>query len=198
AVLLNFWATWCEPCKIEMPWFVDLQKQYGPQGFQIIGVSMDDDAEKAVPNFTRKMSVNYPILVGTEKVADLYGGVEGLPTSFFIDRSGKIVGREAGLISESRIVDNIKKSLSQSEEPNSEKPKPGAMASSENGSGHHMTDEDPSGAVAPGFELKLLGSSGKTLKLSDLKGKAVVLDFWATYCTPCKIEMPWFVDLQKK
>jgi cytochrome c biogenesis protein CcmG/thiol:disulfide interchange protein DsbE len=187
AVLLNFWATWCEPCKIEMPWFVDLQKQYGPQGFQIVGVSMDDDAEKTVSDFAKKMSVNYPILVGTEKVADLYGGVEGLPTSFFIDRSGKVVAREAGLISESRIVDNIKKSLGQSEEP-----KTAAAV------GPQVTDEDPAGAVAPGFELKLLEGSGKTMKLSELKGKAVVLDFWATYCMPCKIEMPWFVDLQKK
>ena len=111
AVLLNFWATWCEPCKIEMPWFVDLQKQYGPEGLQIVGVSMDDESEKTVADFAKKMGVNYPILVGTEKVADLYGGVEGLPTSYFIDRSGKVVAREAGLISESRIVDNIKKSL---------------------------------------------------------------------------------------
>ena len=193
AVLLNFWATWCEPCKIEMPWFVDLQKQYGPQGFQIVGVSMDDDNEKTVADFATKMSINYPILVGTEKVADLYGGVEGLPTSFFIDRSGKVVAREAGLISESRIVDNIKKSLGEPAEPTT-----AAASGPENGTGPHLSEQDPTGAVAPDFELKLLNASGKTMKLSDLKGKAVVLDFWATYCVPCKIEMPWFVDLQKK
>jgi cytochrome c biogenesis protein CcmG/thiol:disulfide interchange protein DsbE len=117
AVLLNFWATWCEPCKIEMPWFVDLQKEYGAQGLQIVGVSMDDDAEKIVSEFSKKMGVNYPILVGTEQVAEQYGGVEGLPTSFFIDRSGKVVSREAGLISLNQIVDRIKKSLGQSTEP---------------------------------------------------------------------------------
>jgi len=120
AVLLNFWATWCEPCKVEMPWFVDLQKEYGPQGLQIVGVSMDDEEEKNVSDFAKKMGVNYPILVGTEKIAELYGGVEGLPTSFFIDRSGRVVAREAGLISQSRIVDNIKKSLGQRTEPKAE------------------------------------------------------------------------------
>ena len=191
AVLLNFWATWCEPCKVEMPWFVDLQKEYGPQGLQIIGVSMDDDEEKTVSDFAKKMGVNYPILIGTEKIAELYGGIEGLPTSFFIDRSGKVVAREAGLISESRIVDNIKRSLGQSVEPKAEPKKETAGAP-------NLSEGDPAGIVAPDFQLKLLDAQGKTMKLSDLRGKAVVLDFWATYCVPCKIEMPWFIDLQKQ
>ncbi|HEV3037962.1 MAG TPA: TlpA disulfide reductase family protein [Candidatus Angelobacter sp.] len=191
AVLLNFWATWCEPCKVEMPWFVDLQKEYGPQGLQIVGVSMDDEAEKTVSDFAKKMGVNYPILAGTEKVAELYGGIEGLPTSFFIDRSGKVVTREAGLISQSRIVDNIKKSLGLSTQPKTEPKK-------EISGLPNLSEGDPLGATAPDFQLKLLDAHGKTMKLSDLRGKAVVLDFWATYCVPCKIEMPWFVDLQKQ
>src|SRR5579859_211816 len=194
AVLLNFWATWCEPCKIEMPWFVDLQKEYGPEGLQIVGVSMDDEGEKTVSDFAKKMGVNYPILVGTEKVAELYGGVEGLPTSFFIDRSGKVVAREAGLISESQIVNNIKKSLGQAAAPKAETDSfPGREAAPSN-----LSNDDPVGSAAPDFELKMLSAKGKTMKLSDLKGKAVVLDFWATYCVPCKIEMPWFVELQKQ
>lgn len=110
-VLVNFWATWCEPCKLEMPWFVELQKQYGPQGLQIVGVAMDDTDEKTIGEFAKKMGVNYPIMMGTEKVADQYGGVDGLPTSFFVDRSGKVVDRAMGLVSESVIVDNIKKAL---------------------------------------------------------------------------------------
>jgi thiol-disulfide isomerase/thioredoxin len=114
AVLVNFWATWCEPCKIEMPWFVDLQKQYGDQGFQIVGIAKDTDAEKSVSSFAKKMGVNYPILMGTETVEDLYGGMEGLPTSFYLDRSGKVVARELGLISLNQIVEHIKKSLGQS------------------------------------------------------------------------------------
>jgi thiol-disulfide isomerase/thioredoxin len=111
AVLVNFWATWCEPCKIEMPWLVDLQKKYGPDGLQIVGVAMDDSGEKTISDFARKMQVNYTILLGTEKVADQWGGVDGLPTSFFLDRDGKVVDRAMGLVSESVIEDAIKKSL---------------------------------------------------------------------------------------
>jgi cytochrome c biogenesis protein CcmG/thiol:disulfide interchange protein DsbE len=111
AVLVNFWATWCGPCKIEMPWFVDLQKKYGPNGLVILGVAMDDSGEKTISDFAKQMKVNYPIVQGTEKVGELYGGVEGLPTSFFLDRSGKIVDRQLGLASESVFVDSIKKAL---------------------------------------------------------------------------------------
>jgi cytochrome c biogenesis protein CcmG/thiol:disulfide interchange protein DsbE len=113
AVLVNFWATWCEPCKIEMPWLAELQKKYGPEGLQIIGVAMDDSGEKTISDFAHKMGVNYPVLQGTEKVADMYGGAEGLPTSFFIDRSGKVSDKIVGLVSESVIEDAIKKSLEQ-------------------------------------------------------------------------------------
>ncbi len=114
AVLLNFWATWCPPCKIEMPWFVDLQKQYGAEGLQVIGVSVDDDAEKnadKIGKFAKEMNLNYLVLLGNDKVSDQYGGVEGLPTTFFIDRSGNIVGYIQGLESHSVIEDNIKKAL---------------------------------------------------------------------------------------
>jgi len=111
AVLVNFWATYCGPCKIEMPWLVELQTKYGPEGLQIIGVSMDDEDEKAVDAFARKMGVNYPVLMGTEHVADLYGGIDGLPMSFFVDREGKIVDRVLGLEDESLIEASIKKSL---------------------------------------------------------------------------------------
>jgi thiol-disulfide isomerase/thioredoxin len=113
AVIVNFWATWCEPCKIEMPWLVELQKKYGSQGLQIIGVAVDDTEEKNISDFSRKMGVNYPVLLGTEKVADLYGGVDGLPTNFFLDRSGKVVDHVLGLVGESVIEDAIKKSLAQ-------------------------------------------------------------------------------------
>ena len=113
AVLLNFWATWCGPCKIEMPWFVELQKEYGPKGLQIVGVAMDDAGKDEIDKFVKEMGVNYPILVGKESVADQYGGVNVLPTTFFIDRDGKIVAREFGLQSRSVFVDHIKQALSQ-------------------------------------------------------------------------------------
>src|SRR5437660_12844826 len=113
AVLLNFWATWCGPCKIEMPWFVDLQNQYGSQGLQIVGVAMDDASKEDIAKFAKDMGVNYPILIGKESVGDAYGSVQFLPTTYFIGRDGKVVGHEFGLKSRSEFEDNIKKALSQ-------------------------------------------------------------------------------------
>ena len=113
AVLLNFWATYCGPCKIEMPWFVELQKEYGPQGFQIVGVAMDDASTEDIAKFAKEMGVNYPILLGKESVGQSYGGVSVLPTTFFLDRDGKLIAREFGLQSRSVFVDHIKKAMSQ-------------------------------------------------------------------------------------
>lgn len=111
AVLLNFWATWCEPCKVEMPWFVDLQKKYGPQGLQILGVAMDDSGAKDISDFAKKMGVNYPIVIGKEAVGDEYGGLPYLPSTFYIDRDGKVVDRVFGLVSRSEIEGDIQKAL---------------------------------------------------------------------------------------
>jgi thiol-disulfide isomerase/thioredoxin len=113
AVLLNFWATYCGPCKIEMPWFVELQKEYGPQGFQIVGVAMDDASNEDIAKFAKEMGVNYPILVGKDSVAESYGGVTVLPTTFFLNRDGKLIFREFGLQSRSVFVDHIKSAMSQ-------------------------------------------------------------------------------------
>src|SRR5215831_17525003 len=111
AVLLNFWATWCGPCKIEMPWFVELQKEYGAQGLQIVGVAMDDSSKDDIAKFAQEMGVNYPVLLGKEAVGDAYGGVPALPESFFIGRDGKIVDRIIGLKGKGEIEDSIKKAL---------------------------------------------------------------------------------------
>ena len=111
AVLLNFWATWCGPCKIEIPWFMELEKQYASQGLVVIGVAMDDNAKDVVPKFAQDMKIDYPVLLGTDQVADQYGGVEGLPTTFYIGRDGKIVKRIAGLTSHSDIEESIKAAL---------------------------------------------------------------------------------------
>jgi thiol-disulfide isomerase/thioredoxin len=110
AVLLNFWATWCGPCKVEMPWFVELQKQYGPQGLEIVGVALDDSGKDSIAKFAKEMGVNYTILQGQDAVGDAYGAI-GLPTSFFIDRSGKIIDSASGLVTRTEIEDNVKKSL---------------------------------------------------------------------------------------
>jgi peroxiredoxin len=111
AVLLNFWATWCSPCKVEMPWFVDLQKKYGTDGLVILGVAMDDSEAPKIAQFASEMGVNYPVLLGTDKVSEAYGNVEVLPTSFYIDRDGKIVGKGTGLLGRSEIEENVRKAL---------------------------------------------------------------------------------------
>ncbi len=111
AVMLNFWATWCGPCKIEMPWFVDFQKQYGGQGLQIVGVAMDDASKEDIAKFAKDMGVNYPILIGKEAVGDQYGGVNALPETFLIGRDGKIVDRIIGLEGKAEIEESIKKAL---------------------------------------------------------------------------------------
>jgi cytochrome c biogenesis protein CcmG/thiol:disulfide interchange protein DsbE len=113
AVLLNFWATWCEPCKIEMPSLVDLQKKYGPQGLQIVGVAMDDADDKEISSFAHKMGVNYLVLRGTEKVGGLYGGVTRLPMTYYLDRSGKVVDATMGMADEATLDDAIKRALAQ-------------------------------------------------------------------------------------
>ncbi len=111
AVLLNFWATWCGPCKIEMPWFVDLQNQYGSQGLQIVGVAMDDASKEDIGKFAKDMGVNYPILIGKDSVGDQYGGVPALPETFLISRDGKIVDKIIGLKGKAEIEDAIKNAL---------------------------------------------------------------------------------------
>ena len=111
AVLLNFWATWCEPCKVEMPWFAELQNKYGAQGLQVLGVAMDDAGVKDIAEFAKKLGVNYPILIGKEAVGDQYGGIPYLPSSFYIGRDGKVVDRIFGLVSRSEIEADIQKAL---------------------------------------------------------------------------------------
>ncbi len=94
-VLLDFWATWCAPCKVEIPHFVEMQKKYGPQGLQIVGLSIDDDA-KPVREFTQKMGMNYPVALADEKLTTQYGGILGLPVAFVIDKNGNIVAKHVG------------------------------------------------------------------------------------------------------
>ena len=112
AVVVNFWATWCQPCKIEMPWFVELQKQYGPEGLQILGVSVDEDTStKELGDFAKDLNVNYPILLGKDEVENAYGGITVLPITIYIDRQGKVVDKIFGLKGRGEIEDSIKKAL---------------------------------------------------------------------------------------
>lgn len=94
-VLLNFWATWCGPCLVEMPKFADWQNQYRAQGLQVLGVSMDD-SEAPVRKTVSKLRLDYPILMGDEKIGTAYGGVLGLPVTLLIDRTGVVRARFEG------------------------------------------------------------------------------------------------------
>jgi peroxiredoxin len=108
AVVLNFWATWCPPCKEEIPWFVELQKRYAADGLQVVGVSMDDGDQKDVVKFAAENSINYPVLFGKEKVAAQYGGIDYLPTTFYIDRNGVVLDRVFGQPGREEIERNVK------------------------------------------------------------------------------------------
>ncbi len=109
-VLLAFWATWCAPCQIEMPRFVAWQSRYGPEGLQIVGVSMDDDSAPVVA-LTRKRKVNYPIVMGDEELGTLYGGILGLPITYLIGRDGAIVAAFKGESSLANMEAEIQKAL---------------------------------------------------------------------------------------
>src|SRR5262249_47479928 len=106
-VLVNFWATWCEPCKIEIPWLIEMQNKYGAKGFTVLGIAMDDDGKSVVAPFVakaryevsgQKLPMNYPIVLGSDKIAEKFGGMLGYPTSILISRDGKVLKRTTGLI----------------------------------------------------------------------------------------------------
>jgi peroxiredoxin len=118
-VLLDFWATWCVPCQTEVPRFVAFQNQFAKEGFQVIGISMDDSPEP-VKKFAAKLKVNYPIAMGTEEVAKSYGGVLGLPLTFLIGRAGTIVKQYDGNADLEAMEREIKDLLNQKATPNSE------------------------------------------------------------------------------
>jgi peroxiredoxin len=95
-LILDFWPTWCVPCRVEIPHFVELQKQYGNKGLTVIGVSLGEQSPEVVKQFVKRFGVNYPIVMGNEKVAESYGGIVAIPTTFVIDRQGRIVSRHIG------------------------------------------------------------------------------------------------------
>ena len=111
-VLLDFWATWCTPCREEIPAFVAMQQKLGPQGLQVIGISMDDDAAP-VRKFYQQFQINYPVAVGDDKLAQSYGGVLGLPVNFVIDREGRIAKKFLGATDVSVIEAGVANQLAQ-------------------------------------------------------------------------------------
>jgi thiol-disulfide isomerase/thioredoxin len=119
-VLVNFWATWCEPCRFEIPWLIEMQQKYGPKGFTVLGVAMDDEGRSIVAPWVQKerfdvngtkSQMNYPIVIGNDAAADKFGGLLGYPTSVLISRDGKQIKRITGLISYDEISKTIESQL---------------------------------------------------------------------------------------
>ncbi len=128
-VLLNFWATWCPPCKVEMPWFEDLQRQYAKDGLVVVGIAMDDSDPASIAKFASQLGVNYQVLLGTDQVSDDYGDVQYLPTTFYISRNGTIVDKMTGLLERKDIEEAVKKALNSSPTPASVQQNQARMAS---------------------------------------------------------------------
>jgi peroxiredoxin len=113
-VLLNFWATWCAPCRIEMPWLVEVADHFKADGLVVIGVSMDSGGRGDILKVIAERGVTYPILIGTNDVADAYGGVRFLPQTFFIGRDGRILRQAFGITSRQDLFDVIQAVLERS------------------------------------------------------------------------------------
>jgi thiol-disulfide isomerase/thioredoxin len=115
-VVVNFWATWCDPCRVEIPWMIDFQQKYESRGFTMLGVAMDDEGKSVVGPFVattlfdvggKQMTMNYPIMLGNDDVASKFGGLIGLPMTVVISRDGKIVKRFIGLASHDVLEQQI-------------------------------------------------------------------------------------------
>jgi thiol-disulfide isomerase/thioredoxin len=119
-VLVDFWATWCDPCRIEIPWLIEMQQKYGAKGFTVLGVAMDDEGKSVVAPFLekerfdvngQKLPMNYPIVLGNDPIADKFGGLLGYPTGYLISRDGKVVKKMQGLTSYDEIAKAIESQL---------------------------------------------------------------------------------------
>jgi cytochrome c biogenesis protein CcmG/thiol:disulfide interchange protein DsbE len=121
ALAINFWATWCAPCKVETPWLIDLRNKYETQGFEVLAISADDidrkdpskfnEEKQEIVRFVQKMRMPYPVLIDGDSVADSYGDLDALPTTFFLNRNGVVVAAQMGMTTKEELESNIKKTL---------------------------------------------------------------------------------------
>jgi peroxiredoxin len=111
-VLLNFWATWCAPCRVEMPWLAEFSRMYRSQGLEVVGVAMDDGDQESVERFVRDRHVDYPILLKDQATGDAYGGLRYLPQTFLIAGDGRVLQRSYGVRSKDAFNSDIGRALS--------------------------------------------------------------------------------------
>jgi thiol-disulfide isomerase/thioredoxin len=167
-VVLDFWATWCGPCRIEIPGFIELQKRYGAQGFTMVGISMDDSPEPVV-DFYKELQMNYPVAVGNDRLGELYGGIPGLPTTFLIGRDGRIYAKHVGATDPAVFESEIKELLAIA---------PGTEARNFRQVGHIFEEDkvelgDPAvvDSEVPGIDLSKLTADQKEAFKKKLEGQ---------------------------
>jgi cytochrome c biogenesis protein CcmG/thiol:disulfide interchange protein DsbE len=118
-ILLDFWATWCGPCKMEIPWFMEFERKYKDRGFAVLGLSMDDDGWQSVRPFVQELGMNYRVMIADDRTGELYGlllgpesgGISALPTAFLIDRDGRVANEQVGVSNRKDFEDGIEELL---------------------------------------------------------------------------------------
>lgn len=110
-VVVNFWATWCGPCRAEIPGMIEVYQKYRGKGLEIVGISVDRDGWPAINQFVKKLNITYPVVLGNGDVVDAYGGIDAIPTTFFVDRNGRVLQRHVGYMSKDEFEKAVKSSL---------------------------------------------------------------------------------------
>ena len=114
-VIVNFWATWCAPCEAEIPWFTEFHERFHDRGFTVVGVSMDDDGWTSIHPYLQQRGVDYPVVLGDERLADAYGGIESLPSTFLIDKTGRVAFVHVGLVAKTTYENEIMQLIDEKE-----------------------------------------------------------------------------------